>query len=270
MDPIGEAVLSLPGLRIVSNCAVGFDNIDLEAARRHGVMVTNTPGVLDETTADFAFALLMAAARRVAEADRFTREGRFHGWAIDMLLGQDVYEATLGVVGLGRIGSAVARRARGFGMRVLYADARAAPPELERELGARRVELDELLGESDFVTLHVNLNESTRHLVGAPQLALMKRSAVLVNASRGPVLDEAALAEALAAGRIFAAGLDVYEDEPRMHPELLRLPNVVLAPHIASGSVRTRSRMSEMAARDLVAGVSGSRPQHLVNPEVVR
>ena len=269
MDPIGEKVLSLPGLRIVSNVAVGFDNIDLEAATRHGVMVTNTPGVLTDTTADFAFALLMAAGRRVAEGDRALRRGEFHGWGIDTLLGQDLHGATLGLVGVGRIGGAVARRAKGFDMQILYTDAVSLPQEVEQELGARRVELPELLRESDFISLHVPLTEETRHLISSEELAQMKRTAVLVNTSRGPVVDEAALAAALAEGQIFAAGLDVFEREPEVHPALLGLENVVLTPHIASGSVRTRSEMCAIAARNLIAGLRGERPPNLLNPEVL-
>jgi glyoxylate reductase len=268
MDPIRETVLATPGLTIVANVAVGYDNIDVPAATRHGVMVTHTPGVLTDTTADFAFALMMAAARRVAEGDRFIRAGRFGGWAIDMLLGQDVWGATLGLVGVGRIGGAVARRARAFEMRILYTDAVPLAPEVERELGATRVELDELLGQADFVSLHVPLTPETRHLIGAAALARMKPTAVLVNTSRGPVVDEAALAEALRDGRIFAAGLDVFEREPEVHPALLALENVVLAPHIASGSVRTRSEMSVLAVRNLLAGLRGERPPNLLNPEV--
>jgi glyoxylate reductase len=271
MDPIGEDVLSLPGLKIVANCAVGFDNIDLQAATRHGVLATNTPGVLNDTTADFAFTLLMAAARHVAEGDRFVRRGDFHGWAIDMLLGQDIHHATLGVVGIGRIGRALARRARGFDMRVLYADD-VAPlsPDEEKELGVQRVSLDTLLREADFVSLHVPLTPETRHLIGADQLELMKPSAVLVNTARGPVVDEAALAAALRARKIFAAGIDVYEHEPQVHPDLLGLDNVVLAPHIASGSINTRSQMSELAAQNLLAGLRGERPPNLLNPEAWR
>jgi glyoxylate reductase len=249
--------------------AVGYDNIDVPAATRHRVMATHTPGVLTDTTADFAFALMMAAARRMAEADRFLRGGRFDGWAIDMLLGQDVWGATLGLVGVGRIGGAVARRARAFDMRVLYTDAVALPADVERELGATRVELAELLAEADFVSLHVPLTPDTHHLIGAPQLQRMKRTAVLVNTSRGPVVDEAALAEALRDGAIFAAGLDVYEREPEVHPDLLGLDNAVLAPHIASGSVRTRAEMSALAVRNLLAGLRGDRPPNLLNPEVL-
>src|SRR5215472_7234567 len=269
MDPVGDRVVGAPALRIVSNVAVGFDNIDLGAATLHGVMATHTPGVLTDTTADFAFALMMVAARRVAEGDRFLRAGRFGGWAIDMLLGQDVWGATLGLVGVGRIGGAVARRARAFDMRIVYTDAVALPPDVERELGAVRVELDELLREADFVSLHVPLTPDTHHLIGAEQLDRMKSSAVLVNTSRGPVVDEAALAVALREHRIFAAGLDVFEREPEIHPDLLGLDNVVLAPHIASGSVRTRSEMSALAVRNLLAGLRGERPPNLLNPEVL-
>jgi glyoxylate reductase len=269
MDPIGEEVLSLPGLKIVSNVAVGFDNIDLAAATRDGVMVTNTPGVLTDTTADFAFALLMAAGRRVAEGDRLVRRGEFKSWGIDTLLGQDIHGATLGLVGVGRIGGAVARRARGFGMRIIYTDAVALRPEVEEELGATRVELADLLREADFVSLHVPLTDETRHLISTDELAKMKPTAVLVNTSRGPVVDEAALAEALAEGRIFAAGLDVFEREPEVNPRLLGLDNAVLAPHIASGSVRTRSEMCAIAARNVIAGLRGERPPNLLNPEVM-
>jgi glyoxylate reductase len=270
MDPITDKVLSTPGLKIVSNVAVGFDNIDVPAATKRGVMVTNTPGVLDETTADFAFALLMAAARRVVQGDNFVRAGNFKGWALDMMLGQDVHDSTLGIIGIGRIGRAVARRARSFNMRVIYHDPNPLRPEAERELGVRRVDLDHLLHMADFISVHVPLTEETRHLLGRDQFAKMKPSCVLVNTSRGPVIDEAALADALKNHQIFAAGLDVYENEPEVHPALLALRNVVLAPHIASASVRTRSEMSAVAARNMVAGVRGGRPANLLNPEVMR
>jgi glyoxylate reductase len=268
MDPIRETVLSTPGLKCVSNVAVGFDNIDLAAATAHKVMVTNTPGVLDDATADFAFTLLMAAARRVVEADNFTRAGRFHGWAIDMMLGADVFGATLGIIGIGRIGRGMARRAKGFDMRVLYYDPNALPPEAQEQLGATPVDLRRLLSESDFVSVHVPLSAQTQHLLSKPQFEQMKRTAILINTSRGPVVDEAALVEALAARKIAGAALDVYEREPAVHPGLIPMPNVVLTPHIASGTTRTRSEMSAMAARNMATALRGGRPPNLVNPEV--
>jgi glyoxylate reductase len=268
MDPIRETVLSTPGLKIVSNVAVGYDNIDVPTATAHKVMVTNTPGVLDDATADFAFTLLMSAARRIVEADSFTRQGRFRGWAIDMMLGADVHGATLGLIGVGRIGRGVAHRAKGFNMRVLYYDPQPLPPDAERDLGAIRVDLGRLLSESDFVSVHVPLTPETHHLLSTPQFALMKPTAILINTSRGPVVDEAALVEALNAKKISGAGLDVYEREPAVHPGLIPLQNVVLAPHIASATVRTRSEMSAMAARNVATAVRGGRPPNLVNPEV--
>lgn len=268
MDPIGEEILATPGLKVVANVAVGFDNIDIAAATRHGVIVTNTPGILDDTTADFAFTLLMAASRRLTEADRFVRSGAFGGWAIDMLLGHDISQSTLGIVGFGRIGRGVARRARAFGMRVLYYDEQPATAEAEKELSATRVDLYRLLSEADFVSIHVPLTEATHHLISTEQFATMKPSAVLVNTSRGPVVDEAALAEALRTKEIFAAGLDVFEREPAVHPDLLKLENVVLAPHISSASFRTRAQMCEVAARNVITGIRGGRPPNVVNPEV--
>jgi glyoxylate reductase len=268
MDPIRETVLSTPGLKIVSNVAVGFDNIDVPTATAHKVMVTNTPGVLDDATADFAFTLLMAAARRIVEADSFTRQGRFRGWAIDMMLGADVHGATLGLIGVGRIGRGVAHRAKGFNMRVLYYDPQPLPPDAERDLGATRVDLGRLLAESDFVSVHVPLTPETQHLLSTPQFAQMKRTAILINTSRGPVIDEAALVDALNAKKIAGAAMDVYEREPAVHPGLIPMPNVVLAPHIASATVRTRSEMSAMAARNMATAVRGGRPPNLLNPEV--
>lgn len=270
MDPIGATVLSAPGLKVVSNVAVGYDNIDLKAATANGVVVTNTPGVLDETTADFAFALMMAVARRVVVADNFVRGGNFKGWAIDMMLGQDIQHATLGIVGIGRIGRAVARRARGFSMRVLYADSNPLLPDVEKEMGVQRTDLANLLSQSDFITLHVPLTESTHHLIGAREFELMKPTAILVNTSRGPVVDEQALADALKNHRIFGAGLDVYEKEPAIHPGLLANHNVVLAPHIASASTRTRAEMCSVAARNLVVALRGGRPANILNPEVLK
>ena len=270
MDPIRETVLSTPGLKIVSNVAVGFDNIDVPTATAHKVMVTNTPGVLDDATADFAFTLLMSAARRIVEADSFTRQGRFRGWAIDMMLGADVHGATLGLIGVGRIGRGVAHRAKGFNMRVLYYDPQPLPPDAERDLGVMRVDLGRLLAESDFVSVHVPLTPETQHLLSTQQFAQMKPSAILINTSRGPVIDEAALVEALKAKKIAGAALDVYEREPAVHPGLLPMPNVVLAPHIASATVRTRSEMSAMAARNMATAIRGGRPANLLNPEVKR
>ncbi|MGH7763357.1 MAG: 2-hydroxyacid dehydrogenase [Candidatus Dormibacteraceae bacterium] len=268
MDPIGETVLSSPGLKVVSNVAVGFDNIDLPTATAHKVMVTNTPGVLDDATADFAFTLLMSTARRVVEADNFTRSGKYHGWAIDMMLGADVYNATLGIIGIGRIGRGVAHRAKGFNMRVLYYDPYPLPAEAEEQLGATRVDLGRLLAESDFVSVHTPLTKETQHLLSTAQFNQMKRNAILINTSRGPVVDEAALVQALIAKKLAGAGLDVYEREPAVHPGLLSMPNVVLAPHIASATVRTRSEMSAMAARNVATAIRGGRPPNLLNPEV--
>ena len=268
MDPIRETVLSTPGLKAVSNVAVGFDNIDVAAATANKVMITNTPGVLDDATADFAFTLLMTAARRIVEADSFTRSGQFRGWAIDMMLGADIFGATLGIIGIGRIGRGVAHRAKGFNMRVLYYDPYPLPPEAEQSLGATRVDLNRLLAESDFISVHTPLTQDTQHLLSTPQFTAMKRTAILVNTSRGPVVDEAALVQALQAKLIAGAGMDVYEREPAVHPGLLAMPNVVLAPHIASATVRTRSEMSAMAARNMATAVRGGRPPNLVNPEV--
>lgn len=259
-----------PQLRVVANYAVGFDNIDVAEASRRSVLVTNTPGVLTETTADFTWALLMAAARRVVEGDRYMREGRYRAWSPTLLLGVDIHGKTIGIVGFGRIGEAVARRARGFSMRVLYHDVNRRRPAEEQELGVEYRDLDSLLQESDFVTLHVNLTEATRHLIGRPQFERMKSTAILINAARGPVVDEAALVEALRSGRIRAAGLDVFEREPEMAPGLAQLPNVVLAPHIASASIETRSKMAEMAATNLLEALRGRRPPNLVNSEAWR
>jgi len=270
MDPVRQTVLSTPGLRCVSNVAVGFDNIDVAAATANKVMVTNTPGVLDDATADFAFTLLMSTARRVVEADNFIRQGRFRGWAIDMMLGTDIHDATIGIVGMGRIGRGVAHRAKGFNMRILYYDPYPLPPEVEQQLGATHVDLNRLLAESDFVSVHTPLTPETQHLLSTPQFTAMKRTAILVNTSRGPVIDEAALVQALQARLIAGAGLDVYEREPAVHPGLLQMPNVILTPHIASATVRTRSEMSAMAARNMATAVRGGRPPNLLNPEVKR
>jgi lactate dehydrogenase-like 2-hydroxyacid dehydrogenase len=260
---------SLDGVKIIANVAVGFDNIDVPAATRKSILVTNTPDVLTETTADFAFALLLAAARRVVEGHAFVHSGQWRRWTIDLLAGQDIHGRTLGLFGMGRIGQALARRGRGFSMRILYHDAVRASETIEKELGATFVSKEELLREADYVSLHVPLLDSTRKLIGAPELNLMKPTAILVNTSRGPVVDEAALAEALAAKRIAGAGLDVFEKEPQVHPGLLKLNNVVLAPHIASASVDTRRRMSMMAAENAAAALEGNRPPNLVNRELL-
>jgi glyoxylate reductase len=268
-NPIdGEVLDAAPRLKIVANMAVGYNNIDVEEATRRGVAVSNTPGVLTDTTADFAWTLLMAAGRRVVEADRFTRAGKFHGWGPLMMVGQDVYGKTLGIVGFGRIGRTVAKRADGFDMQVLYYDRYPADAGTERELKARSVSMDELLEQSDYVTLHTDYNPETHHLISAPELKRMKNTAYLINTARGPIVDEAALVEALKSGEIAGAGLDVYEQEPEIHPGLLELENVVLAPHIASASLETRTAMAMMAAENVIAALRGERPPNLVNPEV--
>jgi glyoxylate reductase len=254
MDAAGDA------LKVVANMAVGYDNVDLAAADARGVVVTNTPGVLDETTADVAFVLLLAAARRLSESERTLRAGKWEWWGPKLFMGPDVWGKKLGIVGLGRIGRAVARRARGFGMDILYHN-RSRKKDAEEEFEARYLDLDDLLEAADFVTLHTPLTDETHHLIGARELEKMKPKAVLVNTSRGPVVDEAALADALAEGRIFAAGLDVYEDEPKVHPKLLDLENVVLAPHIGSGSIETRDKMAVLAAENLVAVLRGEEPK---------
>jgi lactate dehydrogenase-like 2-hydroxyacid dehydrogenase len=259
-----KVIEAAPDLKGIANCAAGYDNIDLNAAGERGIVVSNTPGVLTETTADLTWALILAVARRIPEADRFTRAGLFKGWGINLLLGADVYGKTLGIVGAGRIGTAVALRARGFGMKLLYCSPRPNVA-IERELGAVRVDLDRLLQKSDFVSLHVPLTAETHHLIGERELALMKRCAFLVNTSRGAAVDEAALIRALREKRIAGAGLDVYEEEPRLCEGLRDLDNVVLLPHVGSASFETRSRMAEMSARNLVAMVRGERPPNCVN-----
>lgn len=271
-DRIDRAVLEAGSgrLKIVANVAVGFDNIDVDAASEFGILVSNTPGVLTDTTADFAWTLLMASARRLPEAERFLRAGKYHGWGIMMMLGQDIHHKTLGVIGFGRIGQAVARRATGFGMRILYYDPVIQAEAVAAEVGAEQVNLDLLLRESDFVSVHTPLSAETHHLLGAEQFRRMKPTAVLVNTSRGPVVDESALADALRSGEIAAAGLDVFELEPEVEPGLLELDNVVLAPHIASASVDTRTRMATMAAENVIAVLEGGMGQTVLNRQAGR
>jgi glyoxylate reductase len=258
MDAAGD------GLKVIANMAVGYDNIDLDAAGERNVVVTNTPDVLNETTADTAFMLLLAAARRLGEAERLLRSGGWEAWGPMQLTGPDVWGKKLGVVGFGRIGQAVGRRARGFDMEVLYHD-QYRNESAEKETGVRYTELDELLRTCDFISVHTPLTDETYHLIGATELGRMKTEAVLINTSRGPVVDEAALADALAEGRIFAAGLDVYEKEPEVHPKLLELENVVLAPHIGSASIETRDKMAALAAENLAAVLRGEEPKTPVN-----
>jgi glyoxylate reductase len=256
-------------LKIIANYAVGFDNIDLKAATERGIMVTNTPGVLTDATADHAWALLFAVARRIPESEKFLRAGKYHAWGPLLFLGGDIVGRTLGVIGVGRIGQAMAMKSRGFNMRVLYAD-EIVNSQLEQELGARKVSFEELLRESDFVSIHVPLLPSTRHLINATSLRMMKKSAYLINTSRGPVVDEGALAEALKKGLIAGAALDVFENEPEVHPEQLKLDNAVLTPHIASATIETRTKMATMAAQNLVDGLTGKKPTNLLNPEVLK
>lgn len=264
-----EFLRAAPKLRIVSNVAVGFDNIDLEACTKRGVVATNTPGVLDETTADFAWTLLMAVARRLGEGELLARSGNWKGWNLDQLCGADVWGKTLGIVGFGRIGRAVARRASGFQMKVIYTDALRASEEAEKSVNAEFRDMNRLLADSDFISLHVPLLPDTRGLFDAPKFYRMKPTAFLINTSRGPVVDEAALVAALEAKKIAGAALDVYENEPFIHPGLKR-PNVVLAPHLASASLETRSKMAVMAANNIVTLFQGQRPPNMLNPEIFK
>jgi glyoxylate reductase len=264
-----EFLRAAPKLRIAANVAVGFDNIDVAACTKRGVVATNTPGVLDETTADFAWALMMAVARRLSEGEALSRSGKWKNWDLDQLVGTDVWGKTLGLVGFGRIGRAVARRASGFQMKVIYTDAVRAPAEIEKELKAEFRDMNALLAESDFVSVHVPLLPETRGLFDAPKFYRMKPTAFLINTARGPVVDEAALVAALEAGKIAGAGLDVYENEPFIHPGLKRA-NVVLAPHMASASLETRTKMACIAAENVVAIFTGQRPANMLNPEVLK
>jgi len=269
-DIIDDRLLAqCPDLKVVCNVAVGFNNVDVKAATRRGVMVCNTPGVLDDTTADFTWTLLLATARRIVESDAYFRAGKWKGWGLMQFVGCDVHHKTLGVIGLGRIGKGVARRAKGFDMRVIYTDVQRADETTEREYGVMYVDKRTLLRESDFVSLHIPLFPETRHYLSDPEFALMKKTAILINAARGPIVDEKALVKALKEGKIAGAGLDVYEKEPKCERALVSMKNVVLAPHTASASIETRTRMAMMAAQNCIAGVNGQRPPHLVNPEVL-
>jgi glyoxylate reductase len=268
--PIDEALLdAAPRLRIVANYAVGHDNVDVAAATRHRVLVTNTPGVLTEATADFTLALLLAAARRLGEAMAVARSGEWHGWEPEQLVGLDLDGAQLGLVGLGRIGRAVAVRARAFGMSIVYASPRRAPPELEAALAVRHLPLDALLESSDVVSLHCPLRKETHQLIGARELARMKPGAILVNTARGAIVDEAALIDALERGHLGAVGLDVFEREPHIPARLLAVGRAVLAPHIGSATTYARARMAETAAQSIADFFAGRRPAHPVNPEVL-
>lgn len=266
---VNEKVLNqAPKLRVVANCGVGYDNIDVAACTARRIVVTNTPDVLTDTTADLAFALLMAVARRVVEGDRFVREGRWQRWEWGRLWGADIHHQTLGLYGFGRIGQAVARRGRGCEMRLIYHDALRASDVIERELGAEYVDRETLLRKSDFLSLHVPLTPETHHLIGARELSLMKPSAFLINTARGKVVDEAALVAALKSRAIAGAGLDVFEEEPALHPDLAKLANVVLLPHLGSATAETRLKMALLAVENLLAALAGRRPPNIVNPEV--
>lgn len=268
-DKIDDEVFAAAGkqCKIFSNYAVGFNNIDLAAASKRGIMVTNTPGVLDDATADLAIALLFACARRLCEADLFTRAGKYKGWGPMLFLGQDVTGRTLGIIGAGRIGANVAMKmAKGFGMKILYTD-KFGNSELEKEVGAKKVLLPELLAQSDFITIHVNLTDETKHMIGEKEFAMMKPTCVFINTSRGAVVHEKALVKALKEKRIFSAGLDVFENEPALEPGLAELPNVVIPPHIASATFWTRTRMAEIAAQNLIDALEGRMPQYCVNKD---
>ncbi len=258
-----EVIAQMRGLGMIAHVGVGYDNIDVKAASAQGILVSNTPGVLDDTTADFAFALLLAAARRVAEADAFVRSGEWKRWSLELMIGQDIHHRTLGILGMGRIGQAVARRAAGFSMRVLYHNRTRVAGS-----SATWVTQEELLAESDFLSIHVPLTQDTRHLIGEAELRRMKPTAILINTARGLVVDEAALAKALHENWIAGAGLDVFEREPEVHPALLACTNAVFAPHIGSASVDTRRKMTMMAAENALAALTGKRPANLLNPAV--
>ena len=267
-DPIDKEVINAePQLKMIASYAVGYDNIDIAAATKRGIPVSNTPGVLTETTAELTWALLFSVARRIVEGDTFTREGNFKGWAPMLMLGQDVSHKTLGVIGTGRIGAAFALKSKGFHMNVLYTDEQRNE-QLEQQLGAKKVPLSQLLKESDFISIHVPLTKNTHHLIDEEQLRMMKKTAVLINTARGPIINEKALIQALTEQWIFGAGLDVYEYEPELSEELKCLKNVVLQPHTGSGTIETRTKMALMAAENMMIGLKGGIPPNCVNTEV--
>jgi glyoxylate reductase len=269
-DTVDEEVLDRADhLKMIAQFGVGYNNINVTAATRRGIPVSNTPGVLTDATAELAFALILAISRRLVEGDRMTREGRFRCWAPMLFLGREVTGKTLGVIGMGKIGKAVAQRARCFNMPILYHNRSRMSKSEEKELMAKYVDMKTLLSQADFITLHVPLTDQTRHLIGSQELSLMKPTAYLINTSRGPVVDEQALLETLRNGKIGGAGLDVYENEPALTPGLVELDNVILLPHVGSGTLETRFRMANMAAENLIAGLSGKVPPNLVNPEVL-
>ncbi len=257
-----EIIDSAPKLKVIGNYAVGYNNIDVEYAKKKGIIVTNTPGVLTDATADLTFALILAAARRVVEGDKFMRQGKFKGWAPMLMLGKDVWGATIGIIGAGRIGQAVAKRAKGFNMRILYYSRKRK--EEMNGLGAKFVSLEELLRESDIITLHVPLTPETRHLIDYKEFELMKEGAILINTARGEVVNEEAMLKALKSGKLFAAGLDVFYNEPKVNPELFKMDNVVLTPHIGSATERTRRKMAEMVCIDVVRVLRGEKPENRV------
>lgn len=268
-EPLDKDVIDAgKQLKVIACMAVGYNNVDVEHATRKGIMVTNTPGVLTDTTADLTWSLLMAISRRIVEGDSFIRAGKYKKWRPQMLLGSDIYGKTIGIIGFGRIGQQVAKRASGFDMKVLYYDVVPISAEIEKKYNATRVEIDTLLKESDYVTLHTLLTEETRHLINEQRLSLMKSKAYLINASRGPVVDEKALVKALQKKQIAGAALDVYENEPKLTPGLAELDNVVLLPHLGSATLETRNKMAEMAADNAIAALSGETPPNLVNREL--
>jgi glyoxylate reductase len=265
-----EIIEASPRLRVISNIAVGYDNIDLETCNRRHILVTNTPDVLTEATADLAFALILAAGRRVAEGDRYVRGGHWKHWQWNCLWGTEMHGKTLGLFGFGRIAQAVARRAHGFSMRILYHARGRVSANIEKELAAEFVDRETLLRRSDFLSLHVPLTPETRHAIGAAELALMKPSAIIINAARGPIIDEEALVRALQAGRLAGAGLDVFEHEPKPNPALLTMENVTMMPHVGSATAETRLQMALLASKNLLTALRGERPPNLVNPEALK